>query len=196
MLLELGSAILGIFGGISTAVAKYKMKKLDCEHDIAMAEQDRLMIQAEADKAVKITETEVRGAVEIAEIESYKISQTVGNKSLFKSSYLDKMYEVDGWPRYLAHPIAFVLTTLFALVDVFRGVMRPALTAYYAGASLLLTYESYKLLQASGSALTPAMASAILTSSINTIMCLSITCVTWWFADRRMGKFLMEKQNA
>lgn len=195
MLLELGSALIGLFGGISTAVAKYKVKKLECEHEVLMAEQDRLTIQAEADANVRITETQVRGATELREMDAYVASQELGNKNLFRSTYLNRLYDVTGWAKYIALPVAFLVTVLFAFVDIFKGVMRPALTAYYAAASLWLTWESYKLLDAKGIALTPIMAHDIFSSSVNTIMCLTITCVTWWFADRRMGKFLMEKHQ-
>lgn len=196
MLLELGSALLGLFGGISTAVAKYKIEKLKCDHEVAMAEQDRLSIAAEADANVKITEAQVKGATELREMDAYIVSQKEGNKDLFRATYMSKLYDVSGWAKYVALPIAFLCTLLFALVDLLKGITRPALTAYYAGASFWLTWQSYKLLEAKNIALTPIMAHDILSQSIQTIMCLTVTCVTWWFADRRMGKFLTEGRES
>jgi hypothetical protein len=193
MLLELGSALIGLFGGISTAVTQYKTKKLELEHERLMAVEDRLTIEAEAAANVKITEAQVKGATELREMDAYVVSQQEGNKEMFRSSYMNKLYEVSGWAKYVALPIAFLCTFMFALVDLVKGFTRPALTAYYAGASLWLTMESYKLLEARGLALTPSMAHEILTSSVETIMCLAITCVTWWFSDRRIGKILTKR---
>lgn len=195
-MLEIASVFLGLLGGAVTSYFKRKMTQDKYKHDIDMAEQDRLLIQAEADKAVKITEAQTEATIEIAEGQAYTVSQTVGNKDAFGNRYMTLLMEEDSWIKYVSKPIGVLLCLLFGLVDFAHKSTRMALTVYYAGASAWITWEIYHLTTLYQGRLADEYIAAMLQRGVDGIFCLAITCVTWWFADKKMEKFLMDRYDA
>jgi hypothetical protein len=149
-----------------------------------------LSIKAESEAQISISKTRTKGEVQLAELAAYNTSQVQGNTPLFSETYLQLMFNTTGWVAYIAKPIGALIATLFAFVDVARGATRPLITWYYAAASLWITWTAYQALLHMGREMMPHMAHDVWSMSITTIQSLSITCVTWWFADRRIGKAL------
>jgi hypothetical protein len=99
------------------------------------------------------------------------------------------LFEVDGWLKYIATPIAVFTMASLAFVDVIKGFMRPVLTIGFTTGFGYLTYISYFILKQKGfEVLTTAQAILYFTLALNTCIMLTTTCVTWWFADRRAAK--------
>lgn len=174
--------LTGLIGNGLTAFTNYKTQKLKNNHELAMAEQDRLNITAEADAAVKIEQERVKGVEIEGELAALTESYKQSSKSLFHKSYMDKM------PKWIATTVGL----MFAFIDFLKGAARPVLTYYLMGASTWLTMLTYDMLQKmQGQALTQEQAYDLFNLLVTTIVYLTVTCVTWWFADRRMAKFLM-----
>ena len=183
--------ITGLFGNIITAWSNYKTQKLKNEHDETMYQFKIQELGAKTDAAIKITEAKISGAVELADSKAYDTSQEKGNEKLFAESWIDKLFSVDGWLQYLATPVAVVLAMSLGFVDFLKGIMRPGLTLYLTGVTSWLTWTAYNMLQSAGSLITNQQAVDIYNQVTSIVIYLTVSCVTWWFGDRRIAKFLM-----
>ncbi len=91
-----------------------------------------------------------------------------------------------------------VVTVALALagVDVLNGTMRPFLTYYLMGATTWVTYMAYEIMdKVSVGLITQDWAQGMFEKVTLTVVYLTVTCVTWWFCDRRMAKFLAKNLN-
>lgn len=103
--------------------------------------------------------------------------------------------EVQGIFRYMTIPVASLLVTVLGIVDIFRKSMRPALTGCFIGVTTWITHKAWIILKATNvgaNAMTASQADVIFTNVTNTVVYLTVSCVTWWFGNRRMAKFLMK----
>jgi len=90
--------------------------------------------------------------------------------------------------RLLHQPIQFLL----GFVDFIKRMIRPGLTIYLVGLTTWITIVARDVLvKANENDLTAIQAKEIFDSVTTIIIYLTVTCVTWWFGDRRMSKFLM-----
>jgi hypothetical protein len=183
--------VTGLVGNIITAWSNFKTQKLKNEHDEAMYSFKIQELGAKTDAAIKITEAKISGAVELADSEAYKASQTEGNKQSFSDSWIDKLFSVEGWLSYIATPVAVLLAMLLGSVDVLKGIMRPGLTLYLTAVTTWLTWTAYGILQQVGANMTSQQALDIYNQVTSIVIYLTVSCVTWWFGDRRIAKFLM-----
>jgi hypothetical protein len=183
--------VTGLVGNIITAWSNFKTQKLKNEHDEAMYSFKIQELGAKTDAAIKITEAKISGAVELADSEAYKASQTEGNKQSFSDSWIDKLFSVEGWLSYIATPVAVLLAMLLGSVDVHKGIMRPGLTLYLTAVTTWLTWTAYGILQQVGANMTSQQALDIYNQVTSIVIYLTVSCVTWWFGDRRIAKFLM-----
>uniref|UniRef100_A0A6M3J1Q6 Uncharacterized protein n=1 Tax=viral metagenome TaxID=1070528 RepID=A0A6M3J1Q6_9ZZZZ len=187
--------VTGIGGSLVTGIMNYKTQKLKNEHDLAIIRAETDAMVAEANANIQITQAQVEGEIEIADSKAYAISQHEGNKDALKEAYVVRLFETQGWFRFFTVPAAALLVVLLGLVDIFRKMMRPGITAYLAGVTTWITYKAWIVLETTKSganALTATQAMAIFTNVTNTVVYLTVSCVTWWFGDRRMAKFLMK----
>ncbi len=186
----LGGGATGLFGSAVTGYANFKMQKLKNEHDREMAKIQIDSIKVEAEANAKITETQTAGAVEIAESKAFEASIAAAQKDLFDSSYMVGLM-ASPWTRWIGALISF----LFGLVDFLKAMARPALTYYLVGASTWITLLVWKVVQTTQNAFTATQAHDLFRVVVLTILSLTVTIVTWWFADRRMAKFLTKILN-
>lgn len=195
ILSALTSGALGtIFGGIGNLINQWFQKKqieMKYKHEVDMARVQIDILNARTDAAIKITKAEVEGKIDLEEAKAYSHSQVVGNQKHFSDAWMEKFLEQTGVMRYVSVPAAFILMCLFALIDFLKGIMRPGLTLYFTVLSSIITFKSYQILQAGGFyALNEEQAVLYFTIAVDTCIMLTTTCVTWWFGDRRMAKFL------
>lgn len=183
--------VTGLVGNVITAWSNYKTQKLKNEHAEKMYEYKIQELAAKTDSAIKITEAKVAGAVELADSRAYDTSQREGNKKAFGDTWIEKLFNVTGWMQYVAVPVALILAMLLGFVDFLKGLMRPGLTLYLTGVTSFLTWQAYDILQAAQATLTTDQAFDIYTKVTTIVIYLTVSCVTWWFGDRRIAKFLM-----
>jgi hypothetical protein len=174
----------GVFGAGVTAYFKIKQqkielenRKLDNEHELAMADKHLAQQQAETDGAVKIEEA--RADIEETKAEGKALAQSfkMASKNLFDKSYMEKL------PPWIQGAIAMG----FAAMDLLKASVRPITTYILLWATLFISYKTYQE--------SPEAFVASATLLVETIIYLTVTCLTWWYCDRRMGKFLMSKSR-
>jgi len=71
---------------------------------------------------------------------------------------------------------------LLVLLDLFRGVVRPALTVYLCVLTTMIYYQARILIDRED--LDPEQALQIEHLIVGTILYLTTTCVLWWFGTR------------
>jgi hypothetical protein len=183
--------ITGLIGSITTSITNYKIQKLKNQHELAMVEAETTAMVAEAKANIQITQAETEAAVELADSQAYLKSIELGNKNLFGEKWVDKLFLVQGWLKFITIPVGVVIAFLFGIVDFMKAFTRPGITWLFTGATLFLAYTAWGVLSASGlDAMDTSQALLILSQIIDIVLYLTVSCVTWWFGDRRIAKFL------
>ena len=183
--------VTGLLGNVITGILGYKTQKLKNEFEIQRIQAESEAMRLEAQMQIQITKAEVEGAVELADAQAYMQSQVAGNKAMFSEKWIDKLFSVEGkFGRFFAIPCAVIIATMFGFVDWLRGFMRPALTMYLTGITTVLTYMAWKMLKEHGVEITASDALETYSQVSTMVIYLTVSCVTWWFGDRRMSKFL------
>ena len=188
----LGGGLTGLIGSALTSLTNYKMQKLKNDHDAKMAELDMQTIRLEAEMQVKVTQAETEGKIALADMEALKTSIAEAQKPLFQESYMNKLMK-SPWTAW----IGAILSFLFGLVEFLKHLARPALTYYLMGVSTWITIVAWQTLEkTTGTTPLTVTESYDLFDKIITIMIyLTVSCVSWWFADRRTAKFLMRLED-
>lgn len=195
--------VTGLLGSAITAFTNFKTQKMKNLHDVAKwgFEKERIKLEtdamiAEANMNMKIIETQVEGAVELADTKAYLENVKQGNKNTFSDKWMDKLFAVTGWVRYISVPVGVLIAFLFGIVDFLKALMRPGLTMYLTGVTTWITWMAWEIMQkADVATMTAAQATAIFNEVTSVVIYLTVSCVTWWFADRRMAKFLMRLKD-
>ena len=188
----IGGGLTGLIGNALTSFTSYKMQKLKNDHDAKMAELDMQTIRLEAEMQVKITAAETGGKIELADMDALKTSLKDTQKPLFQESYMEKLTK-SPWTAW----IGAILSFLFGMVDFLKHIARPALTYYLMGVSTWITIVAWQTLETTTGTtpLTTAEAYGLFDKIITIMVYLTVSCVSWWFADRRTAKFLMRLED-
>ena len=182
-------SIIGLVGNWLNQRAIRKTEALKNKHEVDMARIRIDIIKAQTDAAIKVTEAKVQGAVDLQDSKAYATTIEVANQKSFSDKWIDKMFSVEGWLRYLSVPLAFCIMGPLAAVDVVKGFMRPSLTIAFTAGFGYLAYTAYFILKQKGFAtLSADQAVLYFTLALDTCVMLTTTCVTWWFGDRRAAK--------
>jgi len=188
----LGGGLTGLIGNALTSFTNFRMQKLKNQHEEKMSELDMQTIRLEAEMQVKVTTAETEGKISLAEVDALKASYAQAGKPLFERSYMDKLMK-SPWTAW----IGAILSFLFGFVDFLKGAARPVLTYYLMGVSTWITIIAYQTVEkATGASPLDLVKSLELFDKITTTMIyLTVSCVSWWFADRRIAKFLMRLED-
>lgn len=184
-------SIIGVVGNFLTQWQIKKTKQMENAHEEAMARINIDAIKAQADAAIKVTQAQVQGAVDLEDSKAYTTTIVMANQKSFSDKWIDRLFEFEGKLRYVTVPMAFMIMGPLALVDVIKGFMRPVLTMGFTIGFAWLMYTCYDILQKSQfQTLTAEQAVMYFTLGVDTVVMLTTTCVTWWFGDRRAAKAL------
>ncbi|MBU1633260.1 hypothetical protein KJ762_01985 [bacterium] len=188
----LGGGLTGLIGNALTSFTNFKMQKLKNDHAAKMADLDMQTIRLEAEMQVKVTTAETEGKISLAEVDALKASYGQAEKPLFDSSYMNKLME-SPWTAW----IGAILSFLFGIVDFLKHLARPAITYYLMGVSTWITIVAWQTLQQTSETtpLETTQAYALFDKIITIMVYLTVSCVSWWFADRRTAKFLMRLED-
>jgi len=188
----LGGGLTGLIGNALTSFTNFRMQKLKNQHEEKMTELDMQTIRLEAEMNVKVTQAETEGKISLAEVDALKASYGQAEKPLFDSSYMNKLME-SPWTAW----IGAILSFLFGVVDFLKHLARPALIYYLMGVSTWITIIAYQTVEkATGTDPLDLVKSLELFDKVTTTMIyLTVSCVSWWFADRRTAKFLMRLED-
>jgi hypothetical protein len=158
--------------------------------------ETKAMIE-EAKANIKITQAQVEGAIEIEDSKAFMEAQKQGNQALLDNQWVNALLSVENkWAKIITVPIASLISILFGFVDFLRGIIRPILTVYLCGVTTWVTWMAWEIMQAHGVALTAVQATTIFNDTTSIVTYLTVSCVTWWFGDRRMAKTIMETRGA
>ncbi len=195
--------VTGLIGNVVGGIFKYKHAKLQKEmqtvqnsHELAMIKAETQAMIMEAKANIKITQAQVEGAIELKDAEAFMQSQREGNKALFDSKWINALMSTTGWWRIFTLPLAGLISFLFGLVDFLRGLIRPVLTVYLCGVTTWVTWMAWEIISKEGLTLDAINAVAIFQDTTSIVTYLTVSCVTWWFGDRRMAKNIMEMRGA
>lgn len=186
--------ITGLVGPIITGITNYKMKKLDNEakikdreFQIKLLETETANMIKEAEIGLQVTKVTNEGEIEKMETEAFKesIKSFEKEKSLFQESYMQILQKsiYTSW-------IAGLICLLFGIVDWLKGMARPAITYYLIGCSTWITIMAYRIVEITNGQLDAGKAQQLFADVCMTIIYLTVSCVTWWFGDRRVAKFI------
>jgi len=181
------AAVTGLVGSVVTGYTNYKTQKLKNEHEQVMVKLETDAMIAESEANIAITKATVEGEVELADAQAYIESQKQGGARLFDAKWIDKLWSGNWFHRSLATCAAM----FFAFIDMWKAGIRPWLTTYLVILSTIVTYLAWVALSKYGIEMTAEQAIAMWNEMVLMVKYLTVSCVTWWFADRRLAKFLM-----
>jgi len=184
-------AFTGLLGTGITAFTNYKMQKIKNSHDIVLIKAETEAMKIEAEANIQIEKARIEGEVELTEASTFLEGIKQGNKQTFSEKWIDKLFSVEGWVKYISIPVAVLIAFLFGMVDFLKALMRPGLTAYLTGCTTWITIMAWDIMEKYGTAMTSIQAIAIFDQVTSIIIYLTVSSVTWWFGDRRTAKFLM-----
>lgn len=180
-----GGVITGLIGSIATGITNFKMQKLNNEHQVKMVEVETNAMIAEKDAQIKVTETEVQGRLSEKDADIYHETIRQEGKRIVSNEMIAKLFE-SKWTAWLGSLIVFILS----VVETLKVLIRPGLTLYLVGVTTWITMMAYHILTINENLISADEALALFKQVINIIIYLTVSCVTWWFGDRRTAKFL------
>lgn len=219
---ELIGNVVGGWFKLKHAKLQKEINESKQSHEVAMITAETNAMIEEAKANIKITQAQVEGAIDLKDADAYMQSLKEGNKALFSNKWIDRLLLVDGhmfswsssekkledgtvvpakerkflsWKLFTV-PIASIIAFLFGLTDFFRGMIRPTLTVYLCGVTTWVTLMAWRIMQSSGTEITASQAMEIFQDTTSIVTYLTVSCVTWWFGDRRMAKTIMELKGA
>jgi hypothetical protein len=199
MILEsLFGSLVGIVGSGVTAFANYKTSQLQAQEreaerkfELAKIEAETKAMIAESEASIKVAQVTYRGQTDVEEAKAFTESQKEAHGCNLDNGVIVSMYDrgpVMAW-------LAAILTFLLGLCDVLKGLMRPALTIYVMLIASWVTYESYEIFSAFEIARFDAQEAWVSwKSTVDFILLLASTLISWWFGDRRLTKFMMQQK--
>lgn len=186
--------ITGLFGNAITGFMNYKTLKIKNDHDQKMVSLNTSAMKEKARVQIAVAKAKIDGAIDLEDSRAYTMSQEKGNERSFSDKWIDRLFLTEGkYSRFFAIPCAIILAMGFGFVDWLRGFMRPAITIYLTGMTTVITYMAWQIMQKHGlDTMSVQEAIGIYSQVISIIIYLTVSCVTWWFGDRRMAKFLTQ----
>jgi hypothetical protein len=178
--------VTGLIGNIVTTVSNNKAQKVKNQHELKMRELEINAMKVEADLNLRVTETQLAGEIQRLEEQSYNDNIKLANAREVDNATIGQLLN-DKPTSWLGAIVLFLL----GLVDVLKGFMRPGLTLYLTIITSWLTFKAYSIVQLKQDVITPDMAVRIFTTNMDTVTYLTISVITWWFADRRVAKFAL-----
>ncbi len=192
-------SILGVISGVGvnivTSIISYKNKQLELEkvkiegeYKIKEIEAMSKATIAEAEANLKRDIIVTEGAYPQKELDVIAKGYEMEDKRLTSDKSVEKLFKLQGWLKYFGQIIGTLITTLFAINDFIKAMLRPFITIYQIAISTWLTYLSYQMLKLHGDIISHDYAREIFTKFVDTTLYLTITIITWYFTNRSIRK--------
>jgi len=163
--------LFGILGATVKVFAEYKERANARAHELEMRALDQQEMTLEHELHMKEIEAQANRDIAIAQQNRMATEATAAAEvetaelALTAESYKNDRATYGG-----------------GFVDVYRGIVRPTITFYFA---ILMTLITWQLLSLNNGAwVDPAQANQMLKDIINAIIFLTTTAITWWFGTR------------
>lgn len=177
--------VTGLVGTVVTAFTNLKAQKLKNEHELAMVKANTEATIAEVNANIRVTEANLASEMEKMDAQVFQRSIELGNTPVVDNKLVEKLFN-NKWTM----PFGVLLVLLLGLVEFLRGFMRPGLTGYLVFLTSWITYEATRIIQQKQELLSAAQALDTFNQVTRIVIYLTVSVVTWWFGDRRVGKFL------
>jgi len=184
LLSGLAGVISGVGGSLVSNIFNLFTTKQKNKHEIDLIDARIREMTKEAELHIQEVKIQADIQQEIANQNSFDLSQKYGNRPMIQSEMILKLFE-SKWTKWLGAILVF----LMAIVDVIREAMRPAITIVLMLITGVITYQHLMIVNENKSLVDAATISMI----IESIIYLTFTVVGWWFGDRTIGKFMRKK---
>jgi hypothetical protein len=166
----LTGGLTGVLGSLFTNVADIWKRHQDRKHEIDLKKLDLEAMDKEWEYRAR--QTEVEGEIRLRESADDLREASYANDAI---RYATGVKIKSAW-----------LSALLVMVDVVRGLIRPALTVYLIWLVWNTRAEVRAVIDAAGGVQAMDVTTAVQTyrSIIEMILYLAATCVTWWFGTR------------
>lgn len=161
-----GGGLTGLVGSVTQRIFEYKTKKLDIElqkekyaNEIALKKADAEIMAQEWAARTKVADIEAKAEMDVEESKAF-------NTAL---SSEPKLYHEGGLTK--------TQNWLMVILDFIRGSIRPGLTLYLCAITTIMYHKA--------ASETPIQAGETI---VNTILYLTVTCVSFWFGTRNKLK--------
>lgn len=178
-----GGAITGLVGNIFTSFTNIKLQKLKNEHEVNMISAETEAMKAEAAANIQITETQTQADLAIAENETFHETVKQNGKTVVSDEMILKLFD-SVWTAWLGSILVFLLGT----IKVLKAAIRPGITIYLMIITTWMTMQAYQIVELQQDAITVDDALSMYQQIVKTVIFLTVTCLTWWFGDRRVAK--------
>lgn len=190
--------VTGLLGNGITSWFKYKNAKMEYTHKEKMVDLETQAMIKESEMQIDITKSRIEGEIELADAAAFDTSQKIGSQKLFHEKWIDMIMEAgrtEKWYSFVFKVSGTMISASFAFVDWLNAMMRPTLTIYLVASSSYITLLAWKIMKTYGVEITSTEAVAIFNQVSSTMIFLSVSCVTWWFGDRSVSKFLQQQEK-
>lgn len=170
----IAGVVTGLVGNIFTAWNNRKAEKAKQEHEIKLIEANTNAMIKEVEANIQITETNIAGEISKAELDVFKEGIKLGNKDVFKESYMEKLYstKVGSW-------FGTLLAFLLGISDWIKSMTRPLITMFLVGLVAWMV----------------ATGVGELVAMVDLVVYLATTAVVWWFGYRNESKFQKKRDE-
>lgn len=184
-----GSALTGLVGNAISTVFQFFQQKARNKHEIALKRLDIDAMIQEAKMNIQITEAKVAGDIQLAEMASFNESVKQNAIQALSAGTLDKLFS-RGWTA----PFGVLIAMLFGFIDFLKGLIRPGVTLYMTVAVTMMYLKAYEILKANEMLYDIGTSQALFAQITDAVVYVFVTCVLWWFGDRRVAK-VMNRMN-
>lgn len=154
--------LTGLIGAGITKFMEYKNKQLDYAHEVAMRQKD-----------MELLDREIAGRVRVAEVEGASAEVVSANEALASSYGQDRAtYAKDSNSAW------------FVIVDVVRGLIRPALTIYFVIFTTYIYWVVTNQLEEMHISFNTERAFQLYWYIILWVLYTAAVVVGWWFGTR------------
>jgi hypothetical protein len=186
-----GSAVTGYLN-YKTSQLQQKEREAERKYELAKIEAETKAMIAESEASIRVAQVTYSGQVDVEEARAFTESQKDAHGCNLDAGVIVSMY--DRGPVMAV--FAAILTFLLGICDVLKGLIRPGLTIYAMVAASWVTYESYNIFASFEIARFDAQeAWSSWQATVEFILLMAATLVSWWFGDRRLTKYLMNKNS-
>jgi len=164
--------VTGLVGVIVQRFAEYKNRQLDLAanrekmaHEVALRKADAEIMAQEWAARTKVAEVEATGREAVEDSKAFAVALSSEPKRYSEGV---KPSRGQGWA--------------LVVLDIIRGIVRPALTIYLCALTTFIYLHSRHLLN--DKPIGPEQAMELLQLIIGTVLYLTTTCVLFWFGTR------------
>ena len=164
-----GGGATGLFGSLINSLGDYFKQKQKYRHEERMAEIETRHLEMEINRDVIVSKQEAAAKMEVAAADTQAASYRADSRNYLPAEAVKSSTAI-AW--------------MMAIVDFLRGAVRPVLTLYLSIVAYLLYLHTSKVLEASGTGMTPDQAYELTKIIILGLLYLTFTAVGWWFGSR------------